>query len=128
MGYSSEIAGLMREKAYRTFHQNIHAIQDAATKEIVKDIWDDPVILKNGYAFYYIDRLKWHYDYPYVKVLEDTIDTLDEKDYRLLRVGDDLADIEGRGLSGFYEESDVINNLPDFHVVSKISIDFPNAC
>lgn len=104
MGYYSETAIALTNKGVKTLQDKL----DLATPEIEKEIYS----LLNAANQHYVDADSnaevWHWDflkwyesepefYPDIYFMQELLDSLDDDDYRFIRIGEDYDDTEVRG-------------------------------
>ena len=107
MGYRSDVVIAIDKQAYD---------QEMLLGVGRDDYFHDAAHLIGNVYFWVFEGTKWSPIYPevaYIESLFDALDDLGEQMYGFVRVGEDIADIEERGLPGDYE------------IYAAVSIDYP---
>ena len=103
MGYRSDVAIAIHKDLqgeFLTFLNTTelmaHIFGDMSDFHLDKDYQGD------GHWLFTVDSVKWYTDYKDIQMFEKFMDAMDEKSrhdaqYRLIRIGEELEDIEYRG-------------------------------
>nr|QMP83788.1 MAG: hypothetical protein [Caudoviricetes sp.] len=89
MGYRSEIAISIDPTVFANAPENV--------KEAFKEIWETPDREEAERVVFYHDCIKWYSDDPVVATIEDWLHSLDETEYGLVELGEDLSDTRMEG-------------------------------
>nr|QMP83252.1 MAG: hypothetical protein [Caudoviricetes sp.] len=89
MGYCSEIAIAVDPTVFANAPENV--------KEAFKEIWETPDREEAERIVFYHDNIKWHLGIDCVFVIEKWLSSLDETEYGLVELGEDLSDTRMEG-------------------------------
>lgn len=89
MGYRSEIAIAVDPNVFTNAPENV--------KEAFKEIWETPDREEADRVVFYHDSIKWYPDDNVVSTIEDWLKSLEETDFGLVELGEDLSDARMEG-------------------------------
>ena len=110
----------------------ILATKNAAKKifEATKDTglpFDTTKVSPSGNTYYFEGCTKWYEDdpecFPEVKAIMDTLDDLDEADYRYIRVGEESGDVDDYGCGDNADEAEIYGDGKDDCIDAWFDVD-----
>ena len=110
MGYRSEVGLCLTAPAHAKLEDGLLHLPNgggttsAEEAKLIRDFFQIAYLKKDdtdGAIAYYWDSLKWYSDYPDVRFVENFLDSLDEEEYYLIRLGESDGDTEIKG--GFWD-------------------------
>ncbi len=90
MGYCSDVALCVSDKV---------SIPDNVQKDM-NQLGFHQVAQYKGCKLFILYSVKWYPESSWIHYISDFIDSLEDEEYRFLRIGEDMDDTESRG--GFY--------------------------
>lgn len=89
MGYRSEIVIAVDPTVFENAPEEV--------KDSFKEIFDVPVVEEAERIVFSHDYIKWYESDPAVAVVENWLQSLDETEYGLIELGEDLSDVRMEG-------------------------------
>lgn len=89
MGYRSEIAIAIDPIVYENAPVDV--------KEAFQEIWDNPDIEEAERIVFHHDFIKWYDSDPVVATINNWLGALDETEYGLIELGEDMSDVRMEG-------------------------------
>lgn len=89
MGYRSEIVIAIDPETYNNAPENV--------KDAFNEIWEFPDLVEPERIIFSHDYIKWYDSDPVVNTIETWLKSLDETQYGLIELGEDLADVRMEG-------------------------------
>lgn len=120
MGYRSEVVLVLSKEAKETLKEKLDALPKEE-KENIKSMFscaDRRFIHESGDELIHWTWVKWYNSYPEIAFIEDFLNNREDEDYYLMRIGEDLGDIELQGY--FYD------NPFDANIETRINYYTPN--
>lgn len=96
MGYYSDVVLVLSKKGAQALNKRIEEADMETGHTFQVDFADKYLSLENA-VLYYWENIKWYTFFPEVRWLEDFIDSLDEKDFLFVRIGEEYDDTEQDG-------------------------------
>ena len=89
MGYRSEIVIAVDPTVYDN--------ASVSVKEAFKEIFDEPALEESDRIIFSHDYVKWYDSDPQIAIIENWLRSLDEAEYGLIELGEDLSDVRMEG-------------------------------
>jgi hypothetical protein len=89
MGYRSEIVIAIDPTVYNECPPDV--------KEAFAEIWSEPSLNEAERIVFHHDCIKWYDVYPVVATIDNWLNSLDETEYGLVELGEDLGDVRMEG-------------------------------
>ena len=120
MGYYSEVVLVLSKEAKEELKEKLNVLPKEE-KENIESMFscaDRHFIHESGAELIQWINVKWYNSYPEVRFIENFINNCEDEDFYLMRLGEDLADIEQQGY--FYD------NPFDTNIETRINYYTPN--
>ena len=99
MGYRSDVLLVLDKNATVNFNEQLkNAPEDIkADVQVLLNAITDECTASTGEKLYYWEWIKWYIEYKSVEFIENFLAKLDEEQYLIVRLGEELTDIEENG-------------------------------
>lgn len=99
MGYTSDVALVLRRRAARDLRAKIAGLDEGLAREVNElfDAAEHRVSSTGGEECWLWEGIRWSMEFPDVDFVENFMLRLRGGDYRFVRIGDDYSDIEDCG-------------------------------
>ena len=94
MGYYSDVALVLSEKAAQALRKRIEEAKEDATFQVD---FADKYLKVDGAELYYWEKITWYTAYPEVQWMKNFIDSLDKEGFLFIRIGENYGDMEYDG-------------------------------
>lgn len=125
MGYYSEVALCLTQKAYTRLQAKVAEIEDRVTKYEVENFLPTAEFSETeGDALFYWSNVKWYEDYREIDFLmsflyEEMDAKEDEEQYLFMRIGETLGDIQTEG--AYWGNSFSLETIQELSFATPIS-------
>ena len=124
MGYRYEVVLVLSKEAREALKEKLNALSKEE-KENIESMFscsDRRFIHESGAELIHWTWVKWYNSYPEIAFIENFLDNCEDEDYYLMRIGEDLGDIE---LQGYFYDNPFDANIEtriNYHLYNCVRV------